>query len=233
MAAVRWPNIKISRLPPFETALLLSLLLHVVIWQGFKWRDLLGFRDSDTTMEVDLTRPFRLTDDPRLARRAVVSGTGAPAVTAPKPAAVAPPEPPKDWVLPGPSTKVLEQPSTAEDASPSGLGGLGDGTGFGEVDWVYLTDLPRILNREDLLRDIQRFYPESERAAGREGDVGLVVHLGPDGGVRSVDITESAGSLFDEAAKKVIAVARFSPAKAGKQAVAVKIRQTISFRLEE
>jgi TonB family protein len=205
----------------------------VLIWQGFKWKNLLGFGGSNTTMEVDLTRPFRLTDNPALAKRALISGTGAPVVTAPKPAAVAPVEPPKDWVLPGPSTQVLEQPAANEDAGPAGLGGLGDGTGFGEVDWVYLTELPRILNKEDLLRDIKRFYPESERLAGREGDVGLVVHIDPDGRVRSVDVAEGAGPLFNEAAQKVIAVARFSPAKAGSRQVAVKIRQTISFRLEE
>ena len=155
-----------------------------------------------------------------------------PSRRAPKPVA-APPEPPKDWVLPGPSTQVLEQPATADDVSAGGLGGLGDGSGFGEVDWVYLTEIPRILNRDELLRNIQRFYPENERRAEREGDVGLVIHIDASGKVRSAEVDMTAGGDFAGAAQKVIALARFSPAKAGKQAVAVKIRQTISFRLED
>ncbi|MBI4396733.1 MAG: energy transducer TonB [Elusimicrobia bacterium] len=223
-------------LPPFETGVLLSLLLHVALWQGFALKRYFEKGSPDSSIEIDLTRPFRLTHDPSLARRAKVSGTGAPLVTSPKPvtapAPAVPQTPPKDWVLPGPDTTELEKPSDGDEASPTGLGGLGDGTGTGEVDWVYLTTLPRMLNRDDLVKNLRRFYPESERLAGREGLVVIDVHIDSEGIVRTVDIIQTAGNLFDEAARKVIHEARFSPAKAGDKSVAVKIRQTIAFQLD-
>ena len=49
--------------------------------------------------------------------------------------------------------------------------------GEGEVDWVYLTELPKLLNREEMARNIRRFYPEEERRAGHEGQVVARLHL--------------------------------------------------------
>jgi len=140
---------------------------------------------------------------------------------------------PQDWVLPGPDTQEADliQPTIQEPAPLEGPGGLGIGDGTGEVDWIYLTDLPSMMNRDDLIRNMRRFYPESERRAGREGTVVLDVHIGRDGQVSAVDVVESAGPAFDEAAKKVIFAARFSPARIGLNNVAVKIRQAIAFQL--
>jgi TonB family protein len=223
-------HFNIKKLPPFETALLLSLLVHVGLWQAFTLKNLWRSKEP-SSIEIDLTRPFRLTQDPRLARRAEHPGTGAPVVAKPSPAPLAAPpaEVPKDWVLPGPKTQVLEKPS---DGEAGGLGGRGDGTGWGEVDWVYLTEIPRLMNREEMARILRRYYPERERQAGNEGDVGLIVHITAEGTVRAVEVSDSAGPDFDEAARKVMAMARFSPAKAGKEKVAVKVRLPISFRLE-
>src|SRR5688572_28774785 len=99
---------RLERLSPFETGVLLSLLLHLLLWQAFAWRGRLAFEGDPDAMEVDLTRPFRLTSDPRLAHRAKVSGTGAPVVAKPTPTPAAAPAvpvaPPKEWVLPGPDT---------------------------------------------------------------------------------------------------------------------------------
>ena len=100
------------------------------------------------------------------------------------------------------------------------------------MDWVFLTDLPKLLNREKLLRDVRRFYPEEERRAGVEGRVGMDVHIAADGRVTRVDVVESGGAHFDEAARKVLSQARFSPAKVKERAVPVKIRQTIDFQLQ-
>jgi TonB family protein len=237
---------KTIRLPSFETGLLLSLLLHVGLWQVFSHKGFWeSFSKTNSSLEIDLTRPFRIVTDPSLARRAKISGTGAPVVERPSslPPALAPVprRPPKEWVLPGPQTRQLEKPAEqapvgtpygTPDGTGEGLGGRGDGTGWGEVDLVYLTSLPRILNREELARNLRRFYPEAERRAGREGDVQLDVHIDPAGRVSGVDVVGSAGTAFDDAAKKVIQSARFSPAMVKEKAVAVKIRQTIAFRLE-
>lgn len=220
------------RLAPFETGVLLSLLLHAAVWQFLTHKDKFSWDESSDAMEIDLTRPFRLTNNPLLARRAENPGVGAPVVEKPRPlTGPAPVEPPRDWVLPGPDTQEL-LPPPAEDAS-GGLGGLGQGTGSGEVDWVYLTHLPKMLNRDDLLKNMRRFYPEAERRAGLEGQVTLDVHIDREGAVTGADIAVSAGAAFDEAAKRVLREARFSPAMVGAQAVPVKIRQTIAFLLDE
>jgi TonB family protein len=87
---------------------------------------------------------------------------------------------------------------------------LGTG-GDGEVDWIYLTEMPRLLNRDELVKNVLRFYPKPERAAGREARVVLSVHLNRDGAVSGAEIDESAGPHFDEAAIKVISTARFQP----------------------
>jgi TonB family protein len=234
-----------------EMGIAVSLLLHGALWFSFTWshrlRVIEGIVDP---LEIDLSRPFRITSDPRLAHRAEKPGAGAAVVQIPTPFAgkgvvggseTPTPEakgPAKEWVLPTPQTKVVEPPSSGEQAGRPdgkgegpGLGGLG-GVGDGEVDWVYLTDLPRLLNRERLLRDVRRFYPEAERRAGREGRVALDVHINAQGRVTSVRVVDTAGDLFDEAARKVLSQARFSPAKVGTKAVPVKIRQAIDFRLE-
>jgi TonB family protein len=230
----------------WPAALALSLALHLLLWQALSWREKESRAPVDS-LEIDLTRPFRLVSDPALARRAENPGAGAPLAhiprrqdslaPPPKPGASGLPEtgapsdaPPKEWVLPGPGTETLEKPGG--DGGAGGLGGLGTGDGSGEVDWIYLTELPKILNRQDLLHFTRRFYPAPERLAGREGDVVLDVHLDPAGRVASVDVVTSAGADFDQAARKVISKARFSPAKVKERPVAVKIRQTVAFRLE-
>ncbi len=242
--------LKMSPLSLFEKGLLVSLALHGALFFAFSFRwERFSFFENEG-IEIDLTRPFRLTTNPLLAKRAKNPGTGAPLVkqrqavppaAKPEPLKVASPVKEKDWVLPTPETKEVEKPVVPKEkiTSPDGaengtgetLGGLGHGTGEGEVDWVYLTHLPEMLNREDLARNLRRFYPEEERRAGREGWVVLDVHISKKGHVRSVDVVESSDVAFEEAAQKVMGEARFSSAKVGRQSVPVKIRQTISFQL--
>lgn len=241
---------------PFQKGLAASLALHGGVFL------LLNHRAGDgggaplwataDAIEVDLTRPFRLTADPRLARLSANPGTGAPIVDKPTPGPSLPgggvAAKGVEWTAPGPKTTALTTPeiegnllSTSTGPStgtglvegPSqGLGGLGTG-GEGEVDWVYLTELPKLLNREEMARNIRRFYPEEERRAGHEGQVVARIHLNREGRVSSLDVERSAGTAFDAAAQKVLALAQFSPAKAGDRAVAVKIRQAVAFRLED
>ncbi len=244
------------RTPPFRLGMEISLLIHGVLFLGLVHRpgglDFTPSWAKPDAMEVDLTRPFRLTSDPKKAFRSANPGTGAPRVEKPTP------EPFKagggiaakgtDWTLPTPLTKILETPteignplskSTAPttgtgtvEGESQGLGGLGTG-GEGEVDWVYLTELPRLLNRDELVRNTLRFYPKAEWNAGREGRVVAHVHLNRNGEVSGVDIGTSAGILFDEAAKKVLSLARFSPARMGERAVAIKLSFPVEFTLTE
>jgi TonB family protein len=227
----------------FHWALLGSLLLHSTLWTFSAWQNHVLLSETPSPMEIDLTRPFRITSDPKLARRAVVSGTGAPLVESPKPlAAPGPAVKAQEWILPGAKTVELVKPTTAEslaggqgteDGPGGGLGGLGDGTGGGEVDWVYLTEVPQLLNRNELLRNMKKFYPPEERAAGREGVVALTVHINEEGRVILSDVAHTSSAAFDQAAKRVLAVAKFSPARIGKKAVPVKMKQSVYFQLEQ
>ena len=245
-----------QRVPPLAVGLSLSALLHVGFFLSFLIRPgsspfQIAFPKPDV-IEVDLTRPHRFVSDPKLAYKAPKSGTGAPWVPKPTPGetklggGIAPKG--KDWVTPSPGTKVLDRevqegnllskstaPTTGVgtvEGESQGPGGLGTG-GEGEVDLVYLTDRPRLLNKNDLLRAVRRLYPEEERRAGREGTVGVLVHLNRDGQVAGLEIADSDGALFDEAARKALSMARYSPARQGDRSVAVKFKQPILFRLEE
>jgi TonB family protein len=241
----------LRRRSPAEKGWAASVLLHAVLWGFFSWTHSVRLNDEAlSALEIDLSRPFRITDDPSKARQALNPGAGAPVVNAPtmapgkgvvggaEDAAPDAKGPAKDWVLPTEKTTQLEPPSTGEAAGRpdgegegAGLGGLG-GEGDGEVDWVYLTELPKLLNRDRLLKDLRRFYPEPERQAGREGLVVLDVHVNAAGQVVRVSVVTTGGALFDEAARKVLSRARFAPAKVGPRPVPVKVRQSLDFRLE-
>ena len=136
----------------FAWAVGASLAAHILLWGAAA----LWLRDkgpgSFPVLEVDLSAPFRprLPGDTRLPG----SAKGAPA-PAPKPmpggpgrlktepAAAAPIEtapdapkpatPPKEWVLPGPGTQVLEDPAppSPPPAPPAPVGGGPGGTGTG------------------------------------------------------------------------------------------------------
>jgi TonB family protein len=94
-----------------------------------------------------------------------------------------------------------------------------------------LSRLPQLLNLGDLHAILQRFYPEAERLRGNKGTVVIDLHVDMDGHVTSVDIVRSAAPDFDDAAKHVGLLLRFSPAYLGTQKVPVKLRQAIQFNL--
>ena len=237
--------------PPFKRSLSWSAAIHAVLLGLAVILPRLNF-DSPPPFEIEITSPF-LGDGPaRLgAPKRLVPGVPAKvnvAVEAPAKPVEKPPEPPKDWVLPGPSTKVLEAPAppaatpggaidgtgTAAKVGGSGEGsdeGVPGGTGHGGTP---LLAMPQLLNRDEVLRNLRRFYPETERRAGREADVVVVIHIGLSGAVGSVDVASSAGQSFDTAAQKVGRLMRFSPAVGlnGKP-VAVRLPQPIQFRLTD
>jgi TonB family protein len=178
----------------------------------------------------------------------------------PKPPEAPPkaPEPPKDWVLPGPDTKKLDKPELPTGpASPKGadtvstpggavggdgtaakVGGSGDGSDEGVVGGhghggTPLKQLPRLLNKEEVLDALRRLYPLEERAVGHEADVLLEIHIDADGKVWKSEVVGSASPAFDAAARKVAELMRFSPAIGlnGKPAP-VRLPQPMGFRLE-
>lgn len=204
--------------------------------------------------EVEIISPILGTGPAKLgAPKAFVPGIAAfKNVTEPvlktKEPVVKPVEPPKDWTLPGPSTKVIEQ-APAPVSTPGGeVGGTGTaaktgGSGEGSDEGVPggtgdggtpLSAMPKLLNKDEILGLLRRFYPEAERRAGREGDVVVAIHIGRGGAVSSVDVLRGAGPAFDEAAQKVGMLMKFTPAiSLGGQPIAVKLPQQVQFRLKD
>lgn len=245
------PMARAPQAPPFRKSLSRSAAVHAVLLGLAVILPRLHF-DSAPPFEVEITSPF-LGDGPaRLgAPKPLVPGVPSKVNVAteapPKPVEKAP-EPPKDWVLPGPSTKVLETPAPPAATPGGAFGGTGTaakigGSGEGSDEGVPggaghggtpLLAMPRLLNRDEVLRNLRRFYPETERRAGREADVIVTIHIAQDGAVGSVDVVNSGGKPFDEAAQKVGQLMRFSPAIGlnGKP-VPVRLPQPIQFRLTD
>lgn len=146
-----------------------------------------------------------------------------------------------DWKLPSdatmPSTPVPASPAEADpgDADapsagpatgPGGPGGGGGGSGRGTV-------LPPVLlNHGELHRLLQRLYPESERDLGREGMVVLSLSVGADGRVTAAEVVRSAGAAFDAAALELSGKLRYAPAEDMGRPIAVRMRQSVLFKLE-
>ena len=239
--------------PPFRRSVAMSAGMHVLFFSALWLLPHLGWQ-SPPPFEVEITSPF-LGDGPAKlgAPKAFVPGVPArinvtPDVPVPPKPVEKAPEPPKDWTLPGPNTKTVETPEPPA-ATPGGeVGGTGTaaktgGSGEGSDDGVPggtghggtpLKELPRLLNREEVLAGLRRLYPESERQAGREGAVVIMIHLGTDGLVSSSDIVRPASPAFDGAAQKVGALMRFSPAIGlnGKP-VPVRMPQEVRFKLTD
>lgn len=216
-------------------------------------------------IDVDIRTPFRPRDPNDKRQPGKMRGAPAPATFTPAPVPIPIPatqtQPvqaaqqavadgtasegkPKDWVLEGPDTQVLEKPTLESSpaavppafVSPGGTGpggmngrglaGGGDGTGEAIVNRP-----PRLINKDEVLANLHRFYPPAERQAGREGDVLVALDIGDDGLVHGVDVLRSAGELFDEAARKVARLMRFEPELKASVPTRSRKRQPMSFRL--
>jgi len=237
--------------PPFERSLGMSAGVHVAFFAALWVLPQLSW-NSPPPFEVEITSPFLGTGPAKLgAPKAFVPGVPAKINVSdvmPAKAVEKAPEPPKDWTLPGPNTKKLETPEPPAPTPGGAVGGTGTaaktgGSGEGSDDGVpggtgnggtALKELPRLLNLAEVIAGMKRLYPESERRAGNEGAVVIVIHLGVDGLVSSSDIARAASPAFDEAAKKVGALMRFSPAigLSGKP-VPVRMPQEVRFKLTD
>ncbi len=238
--------------PLFRYSVGMSAAAHALFIAALWVLPRLSWR-SPTSFEVEISGPF-LGDGPAKlgAPKAFVPGIPAPINVSPVPALTKPVEkaapPPQEWTLPGPRTQTIETPAPPASTPGGAEGGSGaaaktGGSGAGEDDGVPggvghggvpLKELPRLLNRDEVLAGLKRLYPESERQAGHEGAVVIVIHLGVDGRVSSSGVARSASPAFDEAAKKVGALMRFSPAIGlnGKP-VPVRMPQEVRFKLTD
>ena len=233
----------------FRNSVLFSVLFHLGLLGSFQLRHLLDLRPNNA-IEIDLTKPFRIGGNPLLKPG---GGTTLKELVNPGPPAPMEAEPsekkekPKDWVLPGPATRVLEKPApeTApeENRSPHGVeGGQGEGYtgtgggfggGEGEGGGVKLDRYPNLINKREILKLLKKNYPPAEREAGITSRVIVDLHLDASGNVTGVDVVGSGGKNFDFAAQKVAPRMRFQPALINAAPVAVKIRQSIIFKLED
>jgi TonB family protein len=119
-------------------------------------------------------------------------------------------------------------PSALTRNAPTGPGGGGNAptrSGF-EVRSVA----PALLNPDDVKRALERNYPALLRDAGISGRVTLWLLLDESGRVTQTEVKESSGHVaFDDAARKVGELMRFSPAMNRDERIKVWVMLPIVF----
>lgn len=93
---------------------------------------------------------------------------------------------------------------------------------------------PRLLNPDDVQRELRRTYPAILRDAGIGGDVDVNLWLDENGDVVKAEIGRSSGYvLLDEAALKVVDAMQLAPALNRGAAVRVIVTVPVQFRVSE
>ncbi len=178
------------------------------------------------TVDLTLAGPFPGTGAAKLGARARAAPRAAPLHV--PPSAV------------DPSVKVEPKAAGVDAGEAEGTaqvsGGAGSGANMGSPhatgDGGAPVEPPKLLNHSEILRNLRRFYPDSERRARREGRVLLAIEVGVDGRVAGVEILDSGGAVFDAAAENVARLMRFIPGRGASGAVAVKVAQQFIFQME-
>ena len=91
---------------------------------------------------------------------------------------------------------------------------------------------PDVTKTPELTTFVEAEYPESARAEGRVGTVGLVFTIQADGTVTDIEVSSSAGADLDAAAVAAVTQFVFSPALIDDEPGAVRIRYDYAFTLE-
>lgn len=202
-------------------------------------------------IEIDLSTPFFGTGPAKLGAPKRLDPKAKAVAALPAETPIAPPPvatPPPQEFTTGSQKKAVEAP-VAPPPTPGGsidgpgtsplTGGHGPGADYGTPNGrgdggAPLMQGPRLLNRDEVLANLRRFYPERERIAGREGVVRVKLHIGADGSIVEVGVDRSAGPLFDAAAQQVGRLMRFAPAIGrGGNPVPVRLPQEMVFKLED
>jgi TonB family protein len=187
--------------------------------------------------KVDITEIVRLTDFPTEARVSTGGGGArASSPTAPTPPVdvgfVPPIDVPKDIPPSGSMDglmKALEQ-MMATQPKRGVAAGPAEGAGANPGDFVPVTVKPELLNRAEIVRSMQRLYPQTLLEAGVGGTVLVWLHLDENASVIETRIRKGSGfNLLDEAALKVAQTARFSPAYNRDQRVRVWVELPVLF----
>lgn len=148
----------------------------------------------------------------------------------PRPAPPGPEAPSEPAPAPATVPAAPGNPSGSAAGDPAATGGGGPG---GPGTRTLRPDvLPVLLNKEEVLANLRRYYPEAERKAGREAKVVVKLRLGVSGKVEAVDVLQSGGAAFDAAARQVAERMRFSPAMKDGAPIPVALPQVILFKLE-
>jgi TonB family protein len=187
-----------------------SAAIHSILFMP--WPVLHSHAEPPELMELDLAGPRGPADAPVRPRTSPSAKTAS------------------DWKLPSRADAVASEVPAQDpgdaDAPSEGPSQAGDGGGGGTVR------PPVLLNHGELHRLLQRLYPDSERELGREGMVVLFLNVGIDGRVSGAEVSRSAGAAFDAAALRLSDKLRYAPAEDAGRPVAVRMRQSVLFKLE-
>jgi TonB family protein len=94
-----------------------------------------------------------------------------------------------------------------------------------------ITELPQILNADEVIAAIAAEYPADLRARGLGGTVGMQFLIGEAGEVRNIRVIAIAAyDALTTAAGRVAQVYRFSPGRAGDEYVTLWVSHAIDFR---
>lgn len=103
------------------------------------------------------------------------------------------------------------------------------------LPWEYeisaVEEAPILVNRDDVVRALQRNYPPEERRAGTGGQVDLRIRVLATGTVdpEAIRVERSTNPVFDEPARRVAATMRFTPARVNGQPVNVWVTLPLQF----
>jgi len=119
---------------------------------------------------------------------------------------------------------------TPEKLAPPPTTGGGDVDGF--RDWLPSMLAPRLLNPEEVERELRRTYPAILRDAGIGGEVDVTLWLDENGTIVKAEVGSSSGyESLDDAALKVVGVMKLAPAQNRSRPVRVIVTLPVLFRV--
>ncbi len=164
-----------------------------------------------------------------------------------------PPLPPPEMLEPAPQAVNVPQPELpapvlqAVPLTPVldfdfALGGVGGDFGLafsveadsGTISGVGVFEMAEVDSVPQAIVQMRPFYPAHARRRRIEGEVTVLFTVNAEGRTGDIRVVASApDDLFAEAATRAVGRWRFTPAMKDGEAVPVRVRQVIRFRMEE